>query len=595
MWPSLRSNPATRDIAWLWNDSQAHGHFDIARHGHSEASYREHGIAMGTAVRDKLYKSLPLLGDGAPTELLAQLLAFVSEEDIAFEKDWLDRMPGSKPPEPGGTARSVAGWDRLPDRLRMASYDLTLRPDRIRELLDALTNALRSKDALDELAREMGTSPKIASDLQNMAIQFVEEAQQHSAVRWLVRAARVLQPTNEKLIAFEARHFARCFDPGGEGTADQVRRLDELIGIIGDLGDHATSAVTDALEAATGRIAPPWDVVQMSDRVNRAGLICLVAEQNGTKPPPLFRFIQEMQNRTPNEAVRARLEQWLKTVAGPMAVEISQIPMAVRPAPAKPRYVMVRVRPIELSEGYEVNAWLWVDSEPREVWSTSCRNLDELRDALAAELERPAQPLVRDLREVANDKITYEFILPRDLIDAEVDQWEIGVDGLPLGTVHRVVVRSYERIYAMPDRGWTKKWNVWQSRAAISAVWFDPSRDRMDKRFKLKLLPENVVVMASAGPFPSGRLADDPLTTGLRMGVPIIVWPRRPSGPGTRAQIEALLQHLGDDGHDVCAALLHMRTGAEAEEAACLHTALLWDDPLRCPPDCHPFEDVPTA
>jgi hypothetical protein len=66
MWPLLRSDPATAQSAQLWSDTQVQGHFDIARHGHSEASDREHGIAMGTAVRDKLYQSLPLLGAAPP-------------------------------------------------------------------------------------------------------------------------------------------------------------------------------------------------------------------------------------------------------------------------------------------------------------------------------------------------------------------------------------------------------------------------------------------------------------------------------------------------------------------------------------------------
>jgi hypothetical protein len=599
MWPPMLRNPAIRDVAQLWDDLEVHDHFDIARHGHSDASYREHGVAMGTMVRDKLYESLPLLGGGSPHKLLAQLLTFVSQEDLSFENSWLERMPSSRSPEleaKPGAARIAPtprgdSEDRFRDRSQMAAYDLVLTADRAREqLLVALTDAFRSQEELSELAREMGASAERARDTRSMAMQLVEEAQQRSALRWLLRAARALRPTSEKLIAVEAEHARRCFDPSDARTADQVRRLDDLIGIIAQLGDDATRTVTDAFWAATDRPAPAWDVVPMSDRVNRAGLICLMAELDGTDPPPLFRFVRQVHDRTQDEAVRTRLVQWLNTVAGH---DLSLVPLPQHAPPADPTYVMVRVRPLVLGEGFAVTIWLWTDGKPREVCSTSCHTLDELRHALAQELERKTGPLVRDLRGVEPDKITYEFILPRDLIDTEVDQWEIAVEGLPLGLVHRVVVRSYDRIYTMPDKGWTTKWNAWQSRAAVSVVWFDPKCDRMDRRFKLKLLPANVVSMACADPFPSG--AADPLFTVLGLGVPIIMWARRPCGPGTRAQIDALLQRLGDDGYDVRTALLHMRSGAEDNDEACLHTALLWDDPHRCPPDCDPFEDVPTT
>jgi WD40 repeat protein len=130
MWPSLRSDPATSEIAQLWYYTQVHSHFDIAKHGHSEASYREHGIAMGTAVRDKLYQSLPLLGRAPSTELLAQLLAFLAREDLAFEQDWLAALqgipgppkkhrPGPGRPPPTIDPKSTYRW---PDALSFEPY-----------------------------------------------------------------------------------------------------------------------------------------------------------------------------------------------------------------------------------------------------------------------------------------------------------------------------------------------------------------------------------------------------------------------------------------------------------------------------------------
>lgn len=592
-WPSRRSNPATREIANLWDELQLHSHCDIARHGHSEASYRENGIAMGTMIRNKLYDSLKLLGgDGTLAEQWTRLLAFVSQEANTFESNWRGRMPVRSGPHAGGKS----GWGTQSVGPYMkeqgSTYDLALTSSPAQEALcSALADAFRSQEALRELAAEMGTSSTRSRELLSNAVPLIEEARQNSALRRLLCAARALQPGNEQLIAFEARYTRRCYDRG-VGTADQVRRLDALIGIIACLGDDVAGTVTDAFEAVAGgavagKIAPRWNMGNVSTRVNLAVFVGRIAELDDADSPPLFRFVQEIQRRTQDETLRTSLKEWLRnTGAGPDKAR----PQLAAASP-EPPYVMVRMKP--LSQDYCLTIWVWVDGyppkEPEEVWSSPCRSLDDLRDVLARELGHKDRPLMKRLRGVPPDRITFEFILPSKLIDAEVDRWEIAVSGeFPLGAVHRVVVRSYERIYAMPDNYWTARWNVWESRAALPPVWFDPSTDQMDK-FKRTLRPENVVIVAVAGPFPAG--ANDPLRTLLRLGLPIILWARQPCSTETRKRIDALLQHINGTG-DLRTALLQMRQGDEDD--ACLHTVLLWDDPRRCPPDLERFEAPPT-
>jgi hypothetical protein len=253
---------------------------------------------------------------------------------------------------------------------------------------------------------------------------------------------------------------------------------------------------------------------------------------------------------------------------------------------------MVRVKPTHLRDGYLAIAWLWSDGEPREVWQDECRDLDAIRDALASQLDTRGSLLERGLRDVPDERITYEFVLPRNLIDAEVDRWTIGVGGLRLGAVHRVVVRSYERIYEMADRGWTKKWTALESRTGTSVEWFDPDAERANDGFSARLAAPSVVAMASLGPLPVG--AEDPLTVSLKIGVPIVVWPRR-SCPNARTQLEPLVRGLGEDHADACQALLELRKQAHDDQCtASRHAVLLWDDARRPPPDTEDLEDVPS-
>jgi hypothetical protein len=475
----------------------------------------------------------------------------------------------------------------------MAFHDLALSSDGAKDaLIGALESALPSEQHLATLAKDyLGLPPKIGKDLPSIARQLLQEAEANSAVRLLLRGARAMNCTNEKLIEFEAKYTRRCFDAKGEGTADGVRRLDELIKALGEIGEKGLALVDDVLHAVTNVLPPAWSPLKVAESVVLAARVSLIAEQDGWQPPLLLQVVREIQRRVGGAAVATVLGKWARAVATSMGVDLA----AIRPpAPATtqtPRYLMVRVKPTQLRDGYLATAWLWTDGEPNEVWRDECRDLDAIRDALSSQLERRGSALERGLRNVPDEKITYEFVLPRNLIDAEVDRWAIGVGGLRLGALHRVVVRSYERIYEMADRGWTKKWVAWESRTGTSVAWFDPEAERPDEAFRAKLAAAGVVALASLGPFASG--AEDPLTTTLKMGVPIVVWPRR-ACPDARAQLEALVKGIGDEHADACQALLELRRRANDDQCtASRHAALLWDDARRPPPDTEDLEDVP--
>jgi hypothetical protein len=474
----------------------------------------------------------------------------------------------------------------------MAFLELALSTGDARDALaKALLSALPSEDLLAELATTyLGRAARMGMAPYRIAQHLVTDYVADTSVRILLHAARAMRPSNADLITFEATYSRRCFDQAS-GTASDVTRLDRLNDLLDPLGNDATARVMEAFEGATTEAAPRWAThpPAVSRRAVRGALINLIAEHDAATPPLLLHFATRLRASVTSRPVQDGLTEWIRTFANRLGIDASQVHVATPVASSSPRYLMVRLRPAQMGDRYLAKAWLLSETTRQEVWQGECAGLEEVCEALRGELGQRSA-LEKGLRGVPNDKLTFEFVLPRKLFDSGVDRWAIGVAHLAIGELHRVVVRSYERIYEMPDRGWRAKWNVWRTGSQRCVHLYDPAQHQVDKAFLMQLASRDVVALASVAPFSAG--ADDPLTEGIKIGVPVAVWPRLASS-GARAESEHLVAFVKDPAADVRDVLLELRKQANGDSDARRHMTLLWDDPDRLPPDVDDFEDIP--
>jgi hypothetical protein len=481
----------------------------------------------------------------------------------------------------------------------MALRDVFVSPQAREELAGALADAFPRREALIDLVGvHLGQTEPGGRDLAEMARHVVEDHVAQSTVRVLLAAARVVNANNEGLVAFEATHTRRYFDSAGEGDVAGVRRMDLLRELVSRRRDAAV-AVARAFDAAFDRreSLPRWfQESEIHTKTLCSALLGLVAEQDAPSERPLQRFVSELLSMPGDEALRRDVRTWARELGKRLGAGSAE--GVGRAASTEPpgRYVMIRVARTQMGDSYLVAVWVFFEEaggQPREVWRHEIRDTEELRSALRMQLKDPKSKLALALSRdppVPPGKITFEFILPRNLLDLDVDHWNIGARDLSVGKFHRVVVRSYERIYEVADRGWRSKWESWRGESRQPGVVhrFDPGRDAVDEGFRLALAEDNVIGLLCLGPPANDR--DDAVMEVVELGVPIALWPRRASPQGAE-ELERLAKLVEDVSHDPRDALLLARKKAAGDGDVRSHITLLWDDPRRKPPDIEDLHD----
>lgn len=192
--------------------------------------------------------------------------------------------------------------------------------------------------------------------------------------------------------------------------------------------------------------------------------------------------------------------------------------------------------------------------------------------------------------------ISVEFILPRELLNLNVEQWQWEAESdfpEPMGCHFPVCVRSLERMTA---RKWHRQWYIrWrqlksQSRergviAPEAGFWGEPGAEPNLRRLTsyFERVP-GVVALVLGMPPADGVTSFDEVAVGLRAGVPVIIWHRKDCGSDEFVAMVKDLLHAGDPGHLLERVRL-VRTSAFADEAVGGHVgnhlAVLWDDPER--------------
>jgi NTP-dependent ternary conflict system VMAP-like protein len=234
------------------------------------------------------------------------------------------------------------------------------------------------------------------------------------------------------------------------------------------------------------------------------------------------------------------------------------------------------------------------DREPHQ-WDDTCLSLDEIRSRLQESLPALVQTVDRG-------SLFVEFVVPRELLNTDFDQWLIperhgalSSQHYQLGVRYPVVVRDLERMIPSDDRSmWQARWQrLCNCSGSVSGAvrWVDPQdrdsygslaasllRERAHGQVCLALLPERS----------PGTPIAELLGAGLTAGVPAAIWLRQPStgrsgGKKDRKYLAEAVEAA--ELRRLPRRVLDLRQQAEEAQKAATHQgrhlSLLWDDPSR--------------
>ena len=192
--------------------------------------------------------------------------------------------------------------------------------------------------------------------------------------------------------------------------------------------------------------------------------------------------------------------------------------------------------------------------------------------------------------------IRLDFVLSRDLLHLDVDQWQWEAETAvpePLGCHFPLGVRSLERMKLRKwHRAWFIRWKELKAQAGDggpialdSGFWSIGGEVRnlreLTSRFEAR--PELVAFVLSAPPHAFTAESDE-ITVGLRAGFPIMVWHRENCRSEEFSHTVKELLHA-EGSHHLLERLRLIRLSAFAEGPEGTHVgsrlALLYDDPER--------------
>ncbi|WP_244180227.1 effector-associated domain 2-containing protein [Amycolatopsis pretoriensis] len=171
----------------------------------------------------------------------------------------------------------------------------------------------------------------------------------------------------------------------------------------------------------------------------------------------------------------------------------------------------------------------WRQEDPRE-WPPACGGMATIR---GAELEHHVDRLIVDAERAWSEhpqEVALEFVLPRALVNLPVHRWckehETG-DPRPLFLDYPIVIRSLERMFSPQwHRAWRIRWEAMLGSPSAERVYYCRPQD-MDERHRLDAVLSDgrwLVMVLAAPPTARPRPGGDELATGLRTGIPVLLW-----------------------------------------------------------------------
>jgi hypothetical protein len=316
-------------------------------------------------------------------------------------------------------------------------------------------------------------------------------------------------------------------------------------------------------------------------------------------------FVELIANTLPS-GLAAELRQWSERQVGLMGLTnelrlarrrtplTRNALMSTKPPPHTPAYVIFLMQP-EGVDGDRFRLSHWRQLDASQDWSPDREpeytgNLADVKHRIAMLVENVEKMWAR-----YQPDIFVEFVLPRELLNLDVEQWACGTEPempTPIGCQYPVAVRSLERM-TKPNwyRLWHARWLALQNQltdnraiAVESGYWCAAGDTDSALRKIVAVLQEQadlVVLLPSEPPQAAGA---DEVWIGFRNGVPVMLWHRYDCRSEEFVDVVRSALH-GDDSHDVRERVRRIRlrgyeAGTEARHVGS-HLTLLWDDPDR--------------
>jgi nucleoside phosphorylase len=370
---------------------------------------------------------------------------------------------------------------------------------------------------------------------------------------------------------------------------DRLREhLDEALGVDG-------AAVWRA--AAGGLGAPPRERATLSEMaVELAG-----RNAGPDRIPPLVAFVEHVAARCslrPAAELRAwtdrvarqflhlgdRVATYRRTVEQSLERERAEVRPPIRPC------LLIQIERDGIDESTcEVRYWIqrparhW-DPEPSDPRRTTFRELERV-------LERAIQHAETIWRDLRDEPVQIEMMLPTDLLHLAVEWWHTELDApatIPLCLNYRVVVRSLDRM-RQPHRRrfWNQRWaSLWQDPSHHQVLWGRPDPSAGLGQWAARLNEDHKLTTVVLGSSAEGDPGGEELQSALNAGIPVILWDHRPGAMDT--EMAALLDVLtAEQPEDLIERVYALRKSAGLLDPADQahhpgrHLAVLWDDPDR--------------
>ena len=205
---------------------------------------------------------------------------------------------------------------------------------------------------------------------------------------------------------------------------------------------------------------------------------------------------------------------------------------------------------------------------------------------------------VWDATTAGMEEIVIEFVLPLELLGNDVDQWVINdVVSHPVCSEHHVQVRSTDRkILWQSHKHWRKKTMQLHS-GHVTPRWIYPSDEYDFAQLFQELIDEDTPCLVLARtPSTTRSLGNDPVSVGIRTGVPVIIWCRDEANLGAfTARLRAYLAHNNNNAVGLRGFVRQLRTdNVRFGDPTGAHITLIWD-PADGPASTTIRHQAPTA
>lgn len=310
-------------------------------------------------------------------------------------------------------------------------------------------------------------------------------------------------------------------------------------------------------------------------------------------------FIQQLANngKVP-QSVRDRLSQEidLPNPSIPTSTPVNSTANTLQ------SHLLITLHPESGTSKFLVNAWLIPDDMVRDESRFQPLDIDSFQKGVSCELIQLPTVLDKFLHlslehlKGKRYELTIEIFLPLDCLCADVGSWKI-IDifgDVPVGTMYRIIVRSYERLEPKYLVSRLNQWHINWDR--VKAVWEQtPNHDDFESLAEFtgcnwKQLVNNLTHKLGLK-LTCGLVTEqkkDLFISILKAATPIAIWVRcdLPDLDGC-AEIDALMTARPLFG--LSESVLQKRKDADAadypDRHLGTHLAMLWEDPHRLTPD----------